>query len=154
MTPAVNLLKKHNVPHSIHQYQHESNASSYGLEAAEKLSVSADRIYKTLVVATANEFIVNVIPVNHQLSLKSVAKAAGSKKAKMAAEHDVINVTGYILGGVSPLGQKSNLTTFIDINAQSYDTIFISGGKRGLEIELSPASLAKLTHGKFHHLTA
>ncbi|WP_448565425.1 Cys-tRNA(Pro) deacylase [Thalassotalea ganghwensis] len=154
MTPAIILLKKRQVPHTLHQYQHDSNASSFGLEAAEKLIVDIEKVFKTLVVDIQHQLVVAVIPVNQQLSLKSLAKLMNSKKATMAKANDVINSTGYILGGVSPLGQKSALKTFIDLSAQQHETIFISGGKRGLEIELSPLALAELTNGKFYQLTA
>lgn len=146
MTPAVNSLKKSGVAFTIHQYEHEPDCSSYGKEAAEKLGVDPHRVYKTLVVMTDNgELVVSVIPVSAMLDLKALAKAAGTKKASMAEKDLVQRITGYIVGGVSPLAQKKKLKTVIDSGVEKFDTVLISGGKRGLDIEISPRDLAKLT---------
>lgn len=149
MTPAINLVKKANIVYNIHQYQHDPASQSYGLEAAEKLGLSAQQVFKTLVVESDNkELIVAIIPVCRMLNLKLIAKAANTKKAAMAAKTDVERATGFVLGGVSPLGQKKKLRTFIDKSAINFETIFVSAGKRGLEIELRPEDLAMLSHGK------
>lgn len=148
MTPAVKLLVKQKVLHTIHQYQHDENAQSYGLEAAKKMSVSPERVFKTLVIESDNKLAVCIIPVDQQLSLKLAAKTLKAKKAHMAAAQKVETTTGYVLGGVSPLGQKKRLTTLIDMSATNFKTIFISGGKRGIEIEIAPTELLKLCNAK------
>ncbi|MBE8717252.1 Cys-tRNA(Pro) deacylase [Cellvibrio polysaccharolyticus] len=150
MTPAILLAQKHQVEHHIHQYHHDPAAESYGEEAAQKLGVSTEQVFKTLVVMTdSKELITGVVPVSGTLDLKKIAKAAGEKKVVMADKQLVEKVTGYVLGGVSPLGQKKALRTFVDESAQYFDTVFVSAGKRGLEIELAPDDLCKLTEGKF-----
>ncbi|NQZ92510.1 MAG: Cys-tRNA(Pro) deacylase [Moritella sp.] len=150
MTPAVKLAKKAKIAHTTHEYKHDSNAGSYGLEAAEKMAVAAERIFKTLVVDVGDKkLVVAVVPVTAMLNLKAIAKAAKAKKAVMADKNDVMRSTGYVLGGVSPLGQKKRLLTVIDSSAQVHDTIYVSAGRRGLEIELSPLDLKQLTHAEF-----
>ena len=149
MTPGINVVRKNKVPHTIHEYSHDVSSESYGLEAAEKIGVPEERIFKTLVVSLDNrELVVGVIPVSSMLSMKLVAKAAGAKKAAMANKSDVERSTGYVLGGVSPLGQKKRLKTIIDSSAKQHDTVYVSAGRRGLEIELSPDDLTKLTRGE------
>jgi len=148
MTPGINVAKKNNVLYKIHEYTHEDSSESYGLEAAEKLGVPEERVFKTLVVNIDNrELVVGIIPVLSKLSMKLIAKTLGAKKATMANKTDVERSTGYILGGVSPLGQKKALKTIINLSAKNHETIFVSAGRRGLEIELSPVDLTKLTHG-------
>ncbi|AWB66197.1 Cys-tRNA(Pro) deacylase [Saccharobesus litoralis] len=155
MTPGINAAKKAKISHNIHEYSHDSASESYGLEAAEKLGIAQERVFKTLVVSLeGKELAVGVIPVACKLSMKQIAKSASAKKAKMAEPAEVERSTGYILGGVSPLGQKKRLKTFIDISAQQYETVFVSAGRRGLEIELSPNDLVKLTNAKFAEITA
>ena len=153
MTPAVNLAKQLKLTFQLHEYQHDANSDSYGLEAAEKLQVAPSRVFKTLVVQDDNDKLaVAILPVAHLLNLKKIAKAIGSKKAQMANPKLVERTTGYVLGGVSPLGQKKRLPTVIDSSAKSQSTIFCSGGKRGLEIELSPQDLAAVLNAKFADL--
>lgn len=148
MTPGINAAKKARIAHTIHEYTHDSTSESYGLEAAEKLGVSASRVFKTLVVnLDKKELAVGVVPVSSMLSMKLMAKAAGAKKAVMAEPSDVERSTGYVLGGVSPLGQKKRLKTIVDLSANNHSTIYISAGRRGLEIELSPRDLLKLVNG-------
>ncbi|MFT6220679.1 MAG: Cys-tRNA(Pro)/Cys-tRNA(Cys) deacylase [Candidatus Endobugula sp.] len=148
MTPAINIAKKHKVPHNIHEYPHDESTGSYGLEAAKKMGVAEARVFKTLVVELDNkELAVGVIPVASMLSMKLMAKTVGAKKATMADKSDVERSTGYVLGGVSPLGQKKRLKTTVDASAKNYSTIYISAGRRGLEIELSPDNLMTLTGG-------
>ena len=154
MTPALNLLKKAKITHKVHQYQHDPAAESYGLEAAEKLLVDPAQVFKTLVVKLDdNSLCVAILPVESMLSMKLVAKVVGAKKAVMAGKIDVQRVTGYVLGGVSPLGQKKRLKTVIDLSAEAFETVFVSAGKRGLEIELSPKDLKLLVHGVFAQTT-
>jgi Cys-tRNA(Pro)/Cys-tRNA(Cys) deacylase len=150
MTPGINQVKQNKVSHIIHEYTHDESSESYGLEAADKMGVTQERVFKTLIVILDNkELVVGIIPVSSMLSMKLIAKAVGAKKATMADKLDVERSTGYVLGGVSPLGQKKRLKTIIDSSANNYSTIYVSAGRRGLEIELSPADLAKLTNGKF-----
>jgi Cys-tRNA(Pro)/Cys-tRNA(Cys) deacylase len=153
MTPAIKQLKQQKKAFKIHQYQHDANAQSFGHEAVEKLSLHAEQVFKTLVVCTdTNRLVVAIVPVMFKLNLKLIAKVLQVKKAKMADGHRVETSTGYVLGGVSPLGQKKSLTTIIDKSAQHYTHIFVSGGKRGLEIELSPKDLATMCRATFEDI--
>jgi len=146
MTPAVNCLKKAKISYTLHSYDHDPKSAAYGEEAAQKLNVSFDRLFKTLVVSVEDEsFMTVLVPVSKQLDLKALARATGTKNAKMADKKEVERVTGYVLGGVSPLGQKKKTATVMDISAQNFDTIFVSAGRRGLQIEISPKALARLT---------
>ena len=150
MTPGINAAKKAGIPYTLHEYEHDPSSESYGMEAAEKLGLPSERVFKTLVVALDNkELTVGIIPVDALLSMKLVAKAAGAKKAVMAQPADVERATGYVLGGVSPLGQKKRLRTFIDSSAETFSTILVSAGRRGLDIELQPNDLKKLTGASF-----
>ena len=150
MTPAVKTAKKAKIDFKIHEYSHDPSADSYGQEAAEKLGISPDQIFKTLVVSMNTEELgVAILPVSCQLNLKLFAKAMGVKKAAMADGKLVEKTTGYVLGGVSPLGQKKKLSTVVHDTAKNFKTIFVSAGKRGLDIELTPDDLVKLTKGKF-----
>ena len=154
MTPGINAAKKAKIPFTLHEYEHDPAAASYGLEAAEKLGVDAARVFKTLVVDLGNkQLAVGIVPVSDLLSMKHIAKAAGAKKASMAAVDEVERSTGYVLGGVSPLGQKKRLKTFLDSSAQAFETIMVSAGRRGLEIELSPDDLLRLTSGQYANLS-
>ncbi len=153
MTPAITLAKKHQIDYIIHEYQHDPSSEAYGLEASEKLAVACERIFKTLVVSDdKNKLAVAIIPVDKKLNLKKVAKAIGAKKVQMAEPKVVERNTGYVLGGVSPLGQKKLLTTVINQTAQEQETIYVSAGKRGLEIELPPAQLADTLSASFADL--
>ena len=153
MTPAINELKKKKIAFTLHSYEHDPKHPSYGLEAAEKLAIDPDRVYKTLVIQLDDgRLAVAVLPVATQLNLKKAAAACGCKKAAMADKAVVEKTTGYVLGGVSPLGQKKRLTTVIDASAADHSTILISGGRRGLDIEISPADLAGLTGGRLHRV--
>ncbi|MFT6285623.1 MAG: Cys-tRNA(Pro)/Cys-tRNA(Cys) deacylase [Alcanivorax sp.] len=148
MTPGITAAKKNKISHRVHEYSHDESSESYGAEAAEKMGVPEDRVFKTLVVSLDNtELVVGVIPVSSTLSMKLIAKATGAKKAAMAEKSDVERSTGYVLGGVSPLGQKKRLRTIIDSSVRSYPSVYVSAGRRGLEIELSPDDLAALTLG-------
>jgi len=150
MTPAINVLKKEKVDYKLHEYIHNPQTKSYGLEAVNKMGVEESRVFKTLVVKVDNSLlVVAVIPVSSMLSMKLVAKSIGAKKASMADSLEVERSTGYILGGVSPLGQKKRVKTIIDSSAESFSTIYISAGRRGLEIELNPNDLKNLIGAKF-----
>jgi len=150
MTPAIRLLELSKNAYQVHQYDHESSEHSYGLEAAEKLDVPAARIFKTLIIRLNNRNLaVAVIPVAATLSMKRFARAAGARKAGLADKSDAERATGYILGGISPLGQKKQLTTIVDDSAEAHPSIFVSAGRRGLEIELKPADLVLMTRGRY-----
>lgn len=150
MTPATQQLKKKKIPFEILQYQHDANATSFGLEAVEKLSLNADQVFKTLVVCCdTDQLAVAIVPVNFKLNLKAIAKVLKVKKVKMADAKRVESTTGYVLGGVSPLGQKKALPTVIDISAETLEFMHVSGGKRGLEIKLSPKDLCSLCRASF-----
>lgn len=150
MTPAINTAKRSKINHVVHEYIHDPTSQAYGMEAAQKLGIPEHRVFKTLLVSfNTNEMAVGIIPVSSKLNMKLIAKVASEKKASMAAPVDVERSTGYVLGGVSPLGQKKRLKTFIDSSAENYSTIYVSAGRRGLEIELNPVDLKKLTNGKF-----
>ena len=150
MTPAVNSAKKAKIKGALHQYEHDSSHSSFGMEASEKLQVAPEQVFKTLVVKLdAKQLVVAILPVNSMLSMKSIAKTCGARKAEMADKTEVQRSTGYVLGGVSPLGQKKALKTVIDASAQQLSSIYISGGRRGLEIELNAVDLQNLTKASF-----
>jgi Cys-tRNA(Pro)/Cys-tRNA(Cys) deacylase len=143
MTPAINAAKKKKVPFAVHQYNHDPANEAYGKEAAEKMGIAAEKVFKTLVVQVDGKSLVGaVLPVASMLSMKLIAKAAGAKKAAMADKAVVERSTGYVLGGVSPLGQKKRIPTIIDSSAEDFSTIYVSGGRRGLQIELSATDLA------------
>ena len=149
MTPAINAARKAKIAFDVHDYAHDASAESYGLEASEKLGIDPARVFKTLVVSDGKILAVGIVPVSGQMNLKQMAKAAGVKKVAMADARKVEATTGYVLGGVSPIGQKKRLKTIIDQSAEGFETIFVSAGKRGLEIELAPADLKKLTNADF-----
>lgn len=150
MTPAIDLLRKAKAEHKVHSYHHDPKSASYGLEAAEKLGLDPAQVFKTLLAATEKgELLVAVVPVAGSLDLKALAQAAGAKKADMADPQQAQRSTGYLVGGISPLGQKKRLRTFIDESARRYPTIHVSAGRRGLEVELAAEVLARHTQASF-----
>ncbi|MFI9459930.1 Cys-tRNA(Pro) deacylase [Acinetobacter sp. NPDC052428] len=149
MTPACKLLKAQKIEYSLHEYEHDANAKSFGLEAAEKLGLSVEEVFKTLLVTDEKQYFVAVLPVHHQLNLKKVAHAVGCKKLQMADPKHAERLTGYLVGGISQIGQKKRLKTVIDASAEQLDKIYVSGGKRGLDIGLKPADLAKVLNATF-----
>lgn len=152
MTPAIELAKQYKISFSVHEYVHDTSfEGGYGLEAAQALNQSPDRIFKTLLVmldGVKRHLAVAIIPVDSQLNLKAIAKACEAKKADMADPLIAERTTGYLRGGISPLGQKKLLPTLLDDSALGFPTIFVSAGRRGLEIELSAADLLQLCEGK------
>ena len=150
MTPAINLLKKKGISFDVLSYQHEPSQQQFGLEAVEKLNLPAEQVFKTLVLEdTEHQLLVAIVPVSQQVNLKMLAKAACVKKVQMASQQKVENTTGYILGGVSPLGQKKRLMTFLHQSASDFKKIYVSAGKRGLEISIDPVDLCTLLNAKF-----
>jgi len=144
-TPATKALQRAGIDVRTHAYEHDPKAESYGLEAATALNLDPKRVYKTLVASVDGKLTVAIVPVERQLDLKALASAAGGKRAEMAKVADAERATGYVAGGISPLGQRKALPTVLDDSALAYETVFVSGGRRGLEIELAPADLQRLT---------
>jgi Cys-tRNA(Pro)/Cys-tRNA(Cys) deacylase len=153
-TPATALLDKQRVAHTLHSYSHDPRHESYGLEAAEALGLVPERVFKTLVAEVDGKLAVGVVPVTSQLDLKGLAAALKGKKAKMAVVADAERATGYVAGGISPLGQKKRLPVVIDSSALEFDTMFCSAGRRGLEVEIAPAELVKLTNAVVAQISA
>lgn len=149
MTPAIRLLQKQKIAHSIHEYDHDPDNTNFGLEASKKLGLSPDTVFKTLLVTDGKAYFVAILPVCHLLNLKKMAMAVGVKKLVMANPADAERLTGYIVGGISPIGQKKHLTTVIHSSAQTLDKMYASGGKRGLDIGVAPHDLANLLTAQF-----
>lgn len=142
-TPALEVVTASGRQYRLHQYVHDP-ASPFGLEAAEVLQVAPERVFKTLVVDDGDALAVAVVPVSSELDLKAMARALGLKKVAMAAPSEAERATGYVVGGISPLGQKRRLRTIVDESVASWSTVFVSAGQRGLELELTPADLVAL----------
>lgn len=153
-TPATALLDKQRVAHTLHSYEHDPRHESYGLEAAEALGLAPQRVFKTLVAEVDGKLAVGVVPVTSQLDLKGLAAALKGKKAKMAVVADAERATGYVAGGISPLGQKKRLPVALDESALQFETIFCSAGRRGLEVEITPADLVRLTNALVARISA
>ncbi|MEU5980525.1 Cys-tRNA(Pro) deacylase [Streptomyces sp. NPDC047315] len=144
-TPATVALTAAGTPFAVHAYDHDPSSPSYGEEAAQALGVSPDRVFKTLVADVDGQLTVAVVPVAGQLDLKALAAAVGGKRATMADPAAAERTTGYVRGGISPLGQRKRLRTVLDASASAHATICVSAGRRGLEVELAPGDLAGLT---------
>jgi Cys-tRNA(Pro)/Cys-tRNA(Cys) deacylase len=144
-TRAVQVLDRSGVRYQIHEYVVERDDISYGKAVALALGVSSNLIFKTLVATVDGSPVVAIVPVSGQLALKKLARAAGGKHASMAEPADAKRLTGYVVGGISPLGQKRTLPTFIDVSVGDCATIFVSAGRRGLQVELTPDDLISLT---------
>jgi len=142
-TPATALLARLGIAHSVHIYDHDPRRGAYGLEASDALGVPPERVFKTLVAEVDGALTVGVVPVAGQLDLKALAAAVGGKKAVMAGVAAAERATGYVAGGISPLRQRRLLPVVIDSSALEFATVFCSGGRRGLEIELTPADLVR-----------
>jgi Cys-tRNA(Pro)/Cys-tRNA(Cys) deacylase len=144
-TPATLLLQQAGVPHTLHKYVHDPAATDFGLEAARELGLPPERIFKTLMVMADANLAVAVVPVSGNLNLKFFAAALGAKKSVLADPLAAQRRTGYVLGGISPLGQRQSSPTVLDSSAVDYPTILVSGGRRGLDIELAAQDLIRLT---------
>ena len=146
MTPGVDAARAAGIPFEIARYEHNPRAEAYGLEAADALGVPAERVFKTLVAKLDDDRLaVAIIPVSVQLDLKAFARALGARRAVMAPPDEAQRATGYVVGGISPLGQRRQLATALDESANTQKTIYVSAGRRGLEIVLAPTDLAALT---------
>ena len=145
MTPAIEVLERLGHEYALHEYLHDTGSDSYGIEAAEKLGVESARILKTLILSAGNnQYAVCLVPVAKKLDLKSASRALGLKRIEMATSLDAERITGYKLGGISPLGQKKELPMLIDQSVYDTPTVFISAGRRGLEIEIEPQRLSTI----------
>lgn len=154
-TPATLALQRAKITHVLHSYDHDPNNHSFGEETVTVLGVEPQRAFKTLIAelnGADHRLVCAVVPVSGQLDLKALAQATGAKKAVMADPADAERVTGYVVGGISPLGQKRQLPVYIDSSARQYPTILVSGGRRGLSIEIAAADLAGLLNARFAEL--
>jgi Cys-tRNA(Pro)/Cys-tRNA(Cys) deacylase len=142
-TPATALLVRGGVPHRLHPYAHDPRAESFGEEAAAALGVDAARIFKTLIASVDGKLVCGVVPVARRLDLKALAGAVHGKRAEMADPAAAARATGYVVGGISPLAQKSRLPVVIDSSAAEWPTVFVSAGRRGLQVELAPDDLVR-----------
>lgn len=149
MTPAITLLKKLKVDFSIHEYDHDPSNTNFGQEACDKLGLSNQEVFKTLLATDGKSYFVAVLPVAYQLSLSKFAKAVGVKKLRMADMASAERTTGYLVGGISPIGQKKKLPTVISDTAQTLDKMYVSGGRRGLDVGIVPAELAGVLGADF-----
>ncbi len=143
------VLDRAGITYRTRVYEHDPSAASFGLEAAEALGEDPDRVLKTLLVEVDSGLAVGVVPVSRQLDLKAVAAAFGSKRAGMADRRVAERSTGYVVGGISPIGQRKALPSVIDVSARDHETVLVSGGKRGFDLELSPHDLAALVGATF-----
>lgn len=147
-TPAVVALENAAVAHTLHPYEHDpASGLSFGLEAAQAIGAEPAQVFKTLLAAVDGRLVVGIVPVDGTLDLKALARAAGGKKAAMAEPAAAERATGYVVGGISPLGQKTRHLTLLDESAEMFDVVYVSGGRRGLDVGLAPADLLALTGG-------
>ena len=147
-TTATIALERARIPFTVHEYAHDPRHESYGREASEALDVSPDRVFKTLIAEVDGTLVAGVVPVEGQLDLKALAGTCGGKKAAMAQVAAAERATGYVAGGISPVGQRKRLPVVLDTSAMSFATVFCSGGRRGLEIEIAPANLVRAADAK------
>lgn len=144
-TPATVALTRAGVDFAVREYDHDPRAESFGLEAATALGVEPARVFKTLLATVDGALAVAVVPVSGQLDLKALARAVGGRKAQMAGPGDAERATGYVVGGISPIGQKRRHPTVVDVSALDHPTVLVSGGRRGLDLEITPADLVAVT---------
>jgi Cys-tRNA(Pro)/Cys-tRNA(Cys) deacylase len=145
VTPAIDALTAAGVAHTVHEFERGDSVRDFGREAADALGLEHDRVFKTIVVTVDGADAVAIVPVSCQVGLKAVAAALGAKRAEVCEQARAERVTGYVVGGISPLGQKRRLPTVVDETCELFETVFVSGGKRGLDVELSPTDLVRLT---------
>ena len=143
-TPATAALERAGVDFTVHPYEHDPRSDSYGLEAAEALGVAPEQVFKTLLAEVDGELVVAVVPVSGQLDLKALAAALGGKRAAMADPAVAERTTGYVVGGISPIGQRRRLRTVVDASAHIHPTVYVSGGRRGVDLGLAPADLVRV----------
>jgi Cys-tRNA(Pro)/Cys-tRNA(Cys) deacylase len=153
-TPATVALRAAGIAFTEHAYAHDPANTNFGLEAATALDLDPDRVFKTLLADVDGRLVVGIVPVTGKLDLKRLAAAVGGKRATMADPSLAERRTGYVVGGISPIGQKTAHPTVIDETAQLYDTVFVSGGRRGFDLELAPGDLAAVTSGLFADIAA
>jgi Cys-tRNA(Pro)/Cys-tRNA(Cys) deacylase len=146
-TPATVALERARIAFTLHAYEHDPRSSSYGLEAAAAMGVDPGRVFKTLMAALDGRLVVGVVPVDGMLDLKALARALGGSKAVLAEAAVAERATGYVVGGISPVGQKRSHPTVVDESAWEHPTIFVSAGRRGLDLEIAPADLVAVTSG-------
>ncbi len=144
-TPAIAALVRARIEHRVHTYDHDPSVESFGEEAVEALGVDAARVFKTLIVSTGATLVVGVVPVPAMLDVKALAAVVGAKRLDMADPAAAERSTGYLVGAISPVGQKRRLETVIDESALAWDTVFCSAGRRGLELEIAPRALLEVT---------
>ncbi len=144
-TPATVALSRAGIAFTVHTYDHDPAARSYGLEAAEALGLDEERVLKTLFTSVDGSLVVGIVPVSGQLDLKAVAAAVGGKKATMADPAAAERASGYVVGGISPIGQKRGHPTVLDASALRHDTVYVSAGRRGMDLEIAPADLVRVT---------
>jgi Cys-tRNA(Pro)/Cys-tRNA(Cys) deacylase len=154
MTPAVQLMTDRLITFRVCEYEHDPANKNFGLEAAEALGLDPDQVFKTLIVIAGDEEMCAVVPVSGQLSLKLFANAVGVKRVEMCPPARAERATGYLVGGISPIGQRRQLVTVIDETAQLYDEVFVSGGRRGLDVALAPEDLSRIVGGSFAAIAA
>jgi Cys-tRNA(Pro)/Cys-tRNA(Cys) deacylase len=147
-TPALVALKRAGIAYAVHEYHHDPDTTAFGLEAAQVLGLDPDRVLKTLLAEADGQLVVAVVPVSGQLSLKALAAALGAKRAAMADAGVAERATGYVVGGISPVGQRKSLPTVVDAGALDHSTVFVSGGRRGMDIELTPEDLIRVTNAR------
>ena len=145
MTPAIVALTQAGIRHTLHEYEHDPRAASYGLEAAEVLGLDPDQVFKTLMAELDGELVVAVVPVSTKLDLKALARTFAGSRAAMADPRAAERATGYVTGGISPVGQKKTHRTVVDETAELYDVVYVSAGRRGLDVAIAPADLVAVT---------
>ena len=148
-TPATALLTKGGIAHTLHRYEHDPRAEAYGEEAAAALGVAPTQLFKTLIASVDGRLACGVVPVSARLDLKAFAAAVGGKRAELADPAAAARATGYVVGGISPIGQKQRLRVVVDASAEAFDTVFVSAGRRGLQVRLSPGDLARAASATF-----
>lgn len=153
-TPATALLTRAKVAFTLHPYEHDPRAEAFGEEASAALGVAPERIFKTLIATVDGKLVCGVVPVAGRLDLKALAAAVGGKRAELAEAAAAARATGYVIGGISPLGQKTRLPVVVDESAAAFPTVFVSAGKRGLQVELAPADLVALAAARLAPIAA